>query len=54
MIFGRASTVCERSPPASCSRMMLPLRRCCLTRWKIRSAPGRSQSSGSMLSITVR
>ena len=35
-----AATVCERSPPASCSKMMLPSRRCCLTRCRMMIGAG--------------
>lgn len=50
----RASTVCERSPPESCMRTMAPSPPRGVARRMISSAPGRFQSSLSVLLTTVR
>jgi len=54
MMRWSAAIVWERSPPASCRRIILPSRRCCLMRWRMTFSPGRAQSWGSMFSSTTR
>jgi hypothetical protein len=53
MIAGRAATVWERSPPASCIPTIEPGRARVSTRRTISAAPGRSQSPASTSHSTV-